>query len=428
MVSNIVLTQIQQHTVLEEPYTAYFLTHVTNNGTDSWLTMREAIEYIKNHPDSLVYQHIFFNEGVKFQYPPTSLLLLEPFYSLSFPHLLDVLNFLGWISVWLIGWVSYLIFQRSVNASIVFADRRHKWIWLLLFLAFAITFYPFMRSWRLGQVQTFLTLLFAVSVYCLITQRQLLAGIAIGLVCVVKPPLALLLFWGILRRRWAFVGGMVATGTVILLASLYFYGWQNHLDYFSVLSYIGRRGEVYYPNQSVNGLLNRLLDNGSSVVWTPNEFPSYHPVVYSLTLMTSLVLIIAALVPVTRRMNLPVQVQLLDFAVAALSFTMATPVAWEHHYGILFPLLAVILAYNFNRDTARWEWGLMIVSYFLLSNLLEITHRWPNSPANIFQSYVFYSAVLLLGYFYWLRRMWYISYTSHPVATPIDNTKISSPS
>ena len=37
------------------------------------------------------------------------------------------------------------------------------------------------------------------------------------------------------------------------------------------------------------------------------------------------------------------QANVADFCLAALSFTMASPIAWEHHYGILLPILAAIV-------------------------------------------------------------------------------------
>lgn len=427
LLSNLLLTQVQQHTVLEEPYTAFFLTHVTNDGLDSWLTMNEAIQYRQQHPDSSLYKHIFFNQRVKFQYPPTSLLFLEPFQSLSFDQLRSLLNFLGWLSVWLIGYLSYRVFSLAyrIHHPENPLDQREKLLWVLLFMGLTLTFYPFMRSWRLGQTQTFLTLLFTGAVYLLMKGRAGWAGIAIGLICAVKPPLALLALWGIFRRQWRFVIGMVSVGALILMVSLFWYGWQNHIDYLSVLSYIGKRGEVYYPNQTVNGLLNRLLDNGSSVEWTPHEFPDYHPLVYIVTLLTSAALIVGALVAGFKSAQGNPRLLLIDFFIASLSFTLAAPVAWEHHYGILFPMLAVVLAINIVRGAALWEWGVLGGSYFLLSNLFEITHRWPDSPGNLMQSYVFFAVVMLLGYFYWMRRMWYRSYTRLPEASSSDPVKSS---
>ncbi|MEQ9438098.1 MAG: glycosyltransferase family 87 protein [Cyclobacteriaceae bacterium] len=427
--SNLLLTQVQQHTVLEKPYTSFFLTHFTNDGLDSWLTMNEAIQYIAQYPDSLLYQHIFFDEKVKFQYPPTSLIFLEPFQSLTFAQMLSVLNFLGWVSVWLIGYLSYRIFLIVYRGSQPHSNlpRSERLLWLILFLGFTLTFYPFMRSWRLGQTQTFLILLFTAALYCFMTERKGWAGIAIGLICAVKPPLALLAMWGLFRKQWLFVIGMVSMGILILGLSLYWYGWHNHIDYLSVLSYIGKRGEVYYPNQTVNGLLNRLLDNGSSVVWTPNEFPPYHPMVYFTTLLTSFGLIAGAIVLGIKSGATHPRILLLDFFIASISFTLAAPVAWEHHYGIIFPMIATLLALNFRRKPARWEWGLLAVSYFLLSNLFEITLRWPDSPGNIMQSYVFFSVALLLGYFYWMRRMLYKSYISQPDATNKDTANAISP-
>ena len=427
--SNLLLTQVQQHTVLERPYTAFFLTHFTNDGLDSWLTMSEAIEYTNQYPDSSLYQHIFFNEKVKFQYPPTSLLFLEPFQFLPFDQLLSVLNFLGWVSIWLIGYFTYRIFLVAYDTagSKRQLERKEKIGWLLLFVGMALTFYPFMRSWRLGQAQTFLILLFTLALYGWMTQRKGWAGIAIGLICAIKPPLALLAIWGLFRKQWAFVIGMASVGTLILLVSLYEYGWQNHLDYLSVLSYIGKRGEVYYPNQTVNGLLNRLLENGSSVEWTPNEFPPYHPVVYFVTLLTSACLIIGAIAIGIKSSTTHARILLLDLFIASLSFTLAAPIAWEHHYGILFPMLAVVIALNLQRKPALWEGLLLAASYFLLSNLLEFTHRWPDSPGNLAQSYVFVSVVALLGYFYWMRKELYRSCMSHPEAISKDTAKATKP-
>ena len=46
---------------------------------DSWMPMRRAIAYLQEDHEKPVYQALFFDRQLKFQYPPTSLLLVEPF-------------------------------------------------------------------------------------------------------------------------------------------------------------------------------------------------------------------------------------------------------------------------------------------------------------------------------------------------------------
>ena len=51
-----------------------------------------------------------------------------------------------------------------------------------------------------------------------------------------------------------------------------------------------QHGEVYYPNQSVNGLINRLVGNGNSLEWRSDAFAPYDSAVYVSTVVAALLL------------------------------------------------------------------------------------------------------------------------------------------
>jgi hypothetical protein len=98
------------------------------------------------------------------------------------------------------------------------------------------------------------------------------------------------------------------------------------------------RGEAISANQSVNGLLNRLVQPPEAREWDFHSFPQPHPVVRAGTFAAALVLVCAALfVPQARGFA----GSALDIAIAALSVTMASPIAWDHHYGVLLPALVL---------------------------------------------------------------------------------------
>jgi alpha-1,2-mannosyltransferase len=119
-------------------------------------------------------------------------------------------------------------------------------------------------------------------------------------------------------------------------ASVSLFGLQNNIGYLDVLSYISRHGEAHLSNHSVNGLLHRLVGNDDGLIWRNDAFSPFHPVVYAGTLVTSAALLLIGLWP---RGKLAGMKGLLQFQLAALAFTIASPLAWEPHYGFSRQLL-----------------------------------------------------------------------------------------
>ena len=71
----------------------------------------------------------------------------------------------------------------------------------------------------------------------------------------------------------------------------------------------------------------------------------------------------------------------------------ASPIAWEHHYGVLFPVYAVLLI-SLLRSPARLGW--LVVSYVLASNYFIATQLLAPTSWNVLQSYLLIAAGILL--------------------------------
>src|SRR5262249_47287315 len=146
---------------------------------------------------------------------------------------------------------------------------------------------------------------------------------------------------------------------------------------------IARRGESHYANQSVNGLLNRLLGNGNSLDWDGHAFAPYHPAVWAGTTAGSLVLIALGLfAPVPRG----ARGSTLDMGVAVLTCTLASPVAWEHHYGVLLPVYAAHPG-ALSRGPGGRGLAVLAVSYVLTSSSFLALNGLAATPLNFLQSY-----------------------------------------
>ncbi|SFL87705.1 glycosyltransferase 87 family protein [Variovorax sp. OV329] len=374
---------------------------IPRGAVDSWGPMVNAIHLLQANPGQSLYQTLFFEQHMKFQYPLTSLVpldLAQRLFGLADGTLLVALQVVSRLCVPLIGLVFAMLIANAARASEPYARDASApgvgWRGVLIGILSTVLFYPIALSETLGQVQTIMTLLAAVALLAWQRGAKVLAGICIGLCCIVKPHWLVIAPWGFIRRQWGFTAAILVTTGLFGLLAIGLYGLHNVLDYAQVASYISRRGESYADNQTVNGLVNRLLFNGDNVLWRGDAFAPYHPVVYGVTLASTLLLL--GLGVFFARKDVPSAVHL---ALAMLALTMASPIAWTHHYGVLFPIFAVVLPWVLARKPwGRWSVPAMFAGYVLVSqSFVYITRPLADTLLNPLQSYVLIGAALVLA-------------------------------
>jgi len=356
-------------------------------GSDSWGPMDVALWHIDSRDPRLLYDAVLFQEGVKFQYPPTALLVRDVLLrNLGASAVPQALNVITWVAVALTALVTgVLLASGSVG--------RRRATLILLGSAATLTFYPVVKAYELGQIQAWISALVALILWAWIRGRRAFAGALLGLICLIKPHFAIVVLWALLRGERRFAGVAALTALTGLGLSILRYGLDNHLNYLEALSFIGRHGESFYPNQCANGLLHRWFLNGNNLVWDSDSFPPFHPLVFVGTVGSSLALTALALfwpsVPRTRGGPL-------DLSGMLLATVMASPIAWESHYGLLPPVVAVLAPWAVRVwATSRWPGGLLIVSYLLTANFLAVTQRLAETSWNPLQSYLYFGALTI---------------------------------
>ncbi len=384
---------------------------------DSWDPMRLALNRLRSHPDENLYIGVLKNDRVKFQYPPSGLLalitmrgvrrlLLLPNDSNSFRL---VIKAVGWIFVALTAWfVGRILLSGMKAAGRRLQEVEGRWdqpvLWATVAVA-TLTFYPLMRAHTLGQIQVWINAMFAALVWFWMNGWKTRAGVLTGLICLIKPHYGLLLLWGALRREGRFLVSGAATLALGLAVSFWAFGVRSHLDYLSFLSFISRRGEAFFINQSVNGLLNRIWsirspDLYNNLHWILDAFPPFNPAVFYPTVISSAALILAALFLVRHR---SVRGTTVDLVIMALSITIASPIAWDHHYGVLPPIYAGLVPAMLRDSAHPWDLAWLGVSYLLTSNSLEFVNALASTPFNPVQSYLLAGALLVLYLLYRVR-------------------------
>ncbi len=382
--------------------TIFFLSHPTHYHWDSWMYLYKACHYIHKHPHRNIYKELYFHRGMKFQYSPMSILLIEPFKDLSLKKFILLANYISWIAIW----ISIFILAKSYSLNLqsftpskapLFGGFMAK---LALAYCFTVTFYPLMDSYRLGQIQTWIYLFFILSIWMWSQDKKEMAGIFIGINSLIKPQFGLFFFWGLVKKQKRFLLGWCGLFFPALLLSLYLFGVNHHLGYIRFLHFISKHGESYYPNQSVNGLLYRLFHLGSNICPSNHRYAPYNPWIHVASYITFFLFVIPALF--TKRVGHGKR-DVIDFSIAALSFTIASPIAWTHHYAILLPLFAIAfpLILGIPKNSLYMIW--LMLSFFLTSNFIFLTNYLYNSWLNILQSLSLFGAISFLLLFYKLK-------------------------
>jgi alpha-1,2-mannosyltransferase len=375
------------------------------SGDDSWGPMAAAYAYLREPPGKPLYQEIFFDQGIKFQYPPSALFALEGMYLFGeervrtddetvfagAPPINDILGG-GFLAITALA-TAGLVEAGLRQAGAVSGSRTLAILRAAIVAGITLTFYPVMKAFTLGQIQLWINSIFALALLCWVLHRRIASGVLMGLICLMKPHFGLFMLWGALNREWRFVlacGVVCATG---LIFSILAYGWMNHLDYLRVLSFMSERGESYFANQSINGLLNRLaglsapqLDN--NVNFDAARFPAYSAWVYWTTLVSSAVILLTALVRRSSALH-----RGLAFAILAVSLTVASPIAWEHHYGVLLPAFGLVAATHAGRAAPLF---LIVMSFIFVSNFIPAFNLLAATPYNFLQSYTLAGGIFFL--------------------------------
>jgi alpha-1,2-mannosyltransferase len=380
------------------------------SGDDSWGPMALALEYLEEVGTKPLYSALFFDIGIKYQYPPSALFALEGLMQfgpervriqdgITFENGPPINDFLGWACIAIITVAVWLILEISLRQQHP-SNNWNRWIIFRFLLcgAFTLTFYPVVKAFTLGQIQLWVDALIALAVLAWVSGHRWMFGLLVGIAALIKPHMALLLVWASMAGGWA----SVASGAVViafgLSASILAYGFENHIDYLKVLSFLGERGEAFYPNQSVNGLLNRSMS-----LYSPEEFrnisagegpfPPYSSLVSWGTLLSSAAMLLAAMA-----FTLKSRDRTATLCVMLAAVTMASPVAWEHHYGVLLPAFAILAPRVVSSQPAILA---LVAAYLLLATYLDSAKLLASTMINFLQTYMLVGGLIVCLISFW---------------------------
>jgi hypothetical protein len=278
-------------------------------------------------------------------------------------------------------------------------------------IAAGVTFYPIPFAFELGQMQLVLDALTAGALLCFLRGNKLLAGICIGLCCLIKPQFSLILIWALIRGERRMLAGLLGTVVPVVVVSCFRYGLTSYVDYLKVLGMLSKQAEVFKFNQSLAGLLHRFIDPAAATYLidyiTGSPLPPFRWGVYAASTIAAVCMLLLAFAARASKLR-GNAVRCLDLSAIIVASTIASPVAWNHHYGAFLPVFAAVLP-----PVLRPPGGSRLLAVLLAVAFLAIGVELNPADA-LFQSHwlalmtshIFFGGVLLLVVLVAARRRW----------------------
>ena len=214
---------------------------------------------------------------------------------------------------------------------------------------------PLMATVALGQMYPVLALGLVAAWWADRRGMGIASGVALGLVLAIKPTLAPMILWPIMRRRWETLGAAIVSGAAATLTGVAVLGPGATMEYASVLDRATVSG--YWDNASIPGAASRLFtQNGfiEPIVTLPGALP------VAFTVGIGVVILTAVRIPRSARYGSDAGL----WAMVAASL-LASPVTWHNYLLLLAPGVILLLA--------RGRTALAL----LLLSLQFIPPQWP---------------------------------------------------
>ncbi len=254
-------------------------------------------------------------------------------------------------------WLGVNVGFLAASLALFLAGRRKSLMVAAACVVVAGTFHPIWHHLKIGQSSLLVLFLLALTLRLLLRGRDAAAGFALAGAILLKLTPGILLVLLAARRRWNALAAAVAGVLLLSLISSLVAGVGPQMTYFGEMVPLLGAGTAFYPNQSLNGLITRLLGLGD---YRKADLSLDLAAPRILGIVGGLVVIGLSMAAVIRRRREGSPEAIEDgFAALVIASLMASPISWEHHY-VLALLPAWILIRRWGMQGAAWRGGPLV--------------------------------------------------------------------
>ena len=334
--------------------------------------------------------------GPVFKYPPFYAIVLAPFALYPVQSV-----YTGWflLNLALLGLTGYLLAFRLWRpfkpASVAPA---------YLIGIGILNFGPVWESLIRGQMDVvILTAAVVVLLLARARKAELLAGVLLALVTMLKLYPGLLLIYLLVQRRWRILAGFAAASLALIVLSGLVVGGTTLWRYVTEILAVQTAAVPWPENQSFDGFLSRLVIPAAQTDWyTTIPFPTWT----KLTLYALDLIVLGVTYWALWRGRLMGRRFILGYAAVMPLIVLMWPTAWIHYQTLLLLPFAVLVF----RQAEHRAWPvivLLLISFLLIASgneytvlIAPLSSGWPR----LLQSYKLYGDLIVWALLLWSGR------------------------
>lgn len=271
--------------------------------------------------------------GQSFFYHPFALIFLSLFSWMGAKWALFFWTALG-IAAWIIT-ISILLNLTSQNEE-WYKRVKQGYLPVVIWILF-LTFAPFLETLYMGQINTLVVLLLALTFYYSENKQPVLAGICLTLAIVFKTSPIIILVYFLATRQFRVIAATLITLCILTALAAIWFGWPVISSFFETTRLLS--GEVHPTkhNQSILSLSYRFLEQSTTISLT-NALKSLHKVLFAGIFGILFLLSIVS-------DSWSKQTRLWIFGALVVLMTISSPLVWYHHSALLLiPLIFIMRA------------------------------------------------------------------------------------
>ncbi|MGC9327746.1 MAG: glycosyltransferase family 87 protein [Candidatus Hinthialibacter sp.] len=277
------------------------------------------------------HRHLQIPTGLNpFVYPPFFALILIPLSQFSYAT--------AWFLFSLLSHAAYFA-ALAILVKLIRHEDEPPIFWWGILLALSACFYPLMKTYSAGQMNTFMLLVIAGSAYLLAVKRETAAGLLLGLGAAIKITPAFFLLYCCWSKRWRAAAAGAAAILASVIISLSVMGVEVHQGFLSTAKDMGygsstwaQYEQTYHVdpfNQAPSAMWSRLLTRTETAQFGVIEGIAHLPGLAKILSFLTAASIVMFLLLVSRRDKQAFS--LTEYSLWSIGMLLLPSLLWDHY-------------------------------------------------------------------------------------------------
>ena len=257
-------------------------------------------------------------------------------------------------------WSIFSLLFLTVIIGLIISRMKLEGIWLPLVFIILFSFQPLYANISFGQVYIFIFCLFVLAWFAYESGNELLLGVSIGLVFILKTAGIFLLILLVIKKKWRSLLWFFAVAPFLFVVTLPIFGVDSWLAYLNkLLDYSSSPTLSVSAYQTIHSFFHHLFVFDSQ--WNPAPLINLPYLGKSLTIFFSALILVITIIIAFKNKNSD-----LAFGSFIIVGIILSPPSIDYHYMLM--LISIFIVYDWLIiNPSPFLWVIFAISFLLIA-------------------------------------------------------------